>query len=118
MCDTYSARPWRAIEIMQEKIMQGKPQARSFPARIDNPKLKKCVRGIVRPRKVVVRELFLACTYPACPHFKKWQEEERTKNALLYGIGVQQPQKGFWGQGEIEQQEEATPNDPTKTDRP
>lgn len=57
-------RNWVALSCLidrakkHRKRVNNNARFRKFPARLDNPKLKKCVRGIVQPRRVEVTQYF------------------------------------------------------------
>ncbi len=79
------------------------PLARTFPARLDSPNLKRRVRGIIRRRN---SDSYANLMLPTMLRIK-WKQEEKLKNALLYGIGVPKPKNEFWGESEIDPLREA-----------
>ncbi len=73
----------------------------------------KRVRGIVRRRN---SSNYIDLILPTILRIK-WKQEEKIKNALLYGIGVPKPKNEFWGEGEVEgilQKKEESQADPEK----
>ncbi len=75
----------------------------------DATRRKRCVRGIVRRRN---SDSYANLMLPTMLRIK-WRQEEKLKNALLYGIGTPNPKNEFWGEGEVDilqqQEKEARP---------